>query len=100
MTEAEHDAELNRVLRDYADNERAIACRRERLRTVWSALHDLNLNSGNHPPQGELEKAEKAIVKLGGNLLEDLAKYRRHLISREHLAKALRNHGYGALVGD
>ena len=50
MTEAEHDAELNRVLRGYADNERTIACRRERLRTVWSALHDLNLNSGNHPP--------------------------------------------------
>ena len=98
--EKERDEDIIRKLREYADNERTIACLRERLRSVKAALEGLELESDKHLTRAARDRAEDALGKGVHNVQTDLSEYVRALNEREQLARFLKANGHGALVGN
>lgn len=79
MTEQERDAEVNRYLREYADNEKTLVCLRERLLNARKGLEMLNLDSDRYPSAGSVDAARATMNKPMGDVLDNFDRYARAL---------------------
>lgn len=100
MTSTEHDDEINRYLRQFADNEKTLVCLRERLRGASRALDALKLDSDRFATEDEAERAAKYMIETTGEVHENLTRYAVAIERRKHFRSILSQLGYGSFIKD
>ena len=100
MTEGERRNDISRKLHAYADNEKTVACLRERLREVARGLAVLNLDTDHHASLAEVEQAMSLVAAVTGDTLKNLREYQAALTERSQLQRFLRDSGYSVILKD
>ena len=100
MTSAEHDDEINRYLRQFADNEKILVCLRERLRGASRSLAALDLDSDRFATEDRMERAANYMHETTGEVRDNLTRYAAALERRTHLRSILNQLGYGSFIKD
>ena len=100
MSPTEHDDEINRYLRQFADNEKTLVCLRERLHGASRSLDALDLNSDRFATEDKLERARKYMNETTGDVRDNLDRYAAALEKRSHFRGILNQLGYGSFIKD
>ena len=100
MTEDERRSASHAVLIEYADNKRDLHCLRHRLRATARVLEILRIPEECCPDIEDVKQALNQMKSLHRDPREDIQAYAEAVKRDGQLARSVRDHGYGSVVGE